>query len=61
MTQRTVEGFEQAIAQAKHVAKYMGQEGKQVIKVLDVILDQAHELKNDGNTKFIDKETEEAY
>jgi len=31
----------------------------QVIKTLDEHM--THELKNDGNTKFIDKETEEAY
>ena len=40
---RTVKGFEEAIKLAKHTAKYMGADGRQVIKVLDVILWQADE------------------
>lgn len=42
-SKRTVKGFEQAIARAAHVAKFMGQEGRQVIRFLDIILNQASE------------------
>jgi len=40
-TQRTVAGFEKAIERAQHIAQFMGSEGRQVIKVLDIVLQQA--------------------